>query len=51
MNDIVVKYSEYIKNKNLSQNTFDAYIRDLHNFLKFLQNREENLIRIIKARG
>jgi integrase/recombinase XerD len=42
MNDIILKYIESIKKKNLSKNTLDAYIRDLHNFSEFIKFKKVN---------
>ncbi len=40
---IIKKYIQNLHSKNLSQNTIEAYTRDISNFIKFLKSREENL--------
>lgn len=42
MKQIMAEYIKYIKNKNLSNNTLEAYVRDITNFMEFLEERDEN---------
>lgn len=43
MNELVLKYIHDLKNKNLSNNTLDAYSRDLSFFVDFLEERNEDI--------
>lgn len=43
MDELVAQYIQEVKNKKLSNNTVDAYMRDINRFLSFLQSRKENL--------
>lgn len=43
MDDLVFKYAEEIKKRNLSLNTQEAYLRDLKRFSEFIENRNEKL--------
>lgn len=42
MNDVLLKYTAYLKKKELSKNTLDAYIRDLREFFNFIKKRKES---------
>ncbi|MBU3193794.1 site-specific tyrosine recombinase XerD [Clostridium algidicarnis] len=41
MDEYMEKYINFIKSKNLSKNTIEAYSNDLEKFFAFLNNREE----------
>ena len=43
MNDLVQEFTRNVRNRKLSENTIDAYKRDLERFNDFLHSREENL--------
>lgn len=43
MDEFLLRYINYLKSKNMSKNTLDAYKRDIDRFLKFLLLREEDL--------
>lgn len=43
MEELILKYLTYIKNKKLSNNTIDAYKRDLTKFVEFLRERDEDI--------
>jgi integrase/recombinase XerD len=43
MSDFLNKYIDYIKEKNLSNNTIEAYVRDISKFEKFLEMRNINI--------
>ncbi|MFD3157376.1 site-specific tyrosine recombinase XerD [Haloimpatiens sp. FM7330] len=45
-NDLLPGYIESIKKKKLSDNTMDAYIRDIKRFIEFTVNREEDILNI-----
>jgi integrase/recombinase XerD len=41
MDELLNSYMSYLKNKNLSKNTLDAYKRDIKKFCQFLNSRNE----------
>ncbi|WP_097025746.1 site-specific tyrosine recombinase XerD [Clostridium peptidivorans] len=43
MDEFLLRYINYLKSKNMSKNTLDAYKRDIDRFLKFLLFRDEDL--------
>lgn len=43
MDEFLLRYINYLKSKNMSKNTLDAYKRDIDRFLKFLLLRNEDL--------
>lgn len=43
MSSFVEKYFDELKNKNLSVNTLDAYIRDVKKFYEFVKERDEKI--------
>ncbi|MBM7869192.1 integrase/recombinase XerD [Clostridium pascui] len=43
MDEFLLRYINYLKSKNMSKNTLDAYKRDIDRFLKFLLFRNEDL--------
>lgn len=43
MDEFLLRYINYLKSKNKSKNTLDAYKRDIDRFLKFLLLRDEDL--------
>lgn len=43
MDEFLLRYINYLKSKNMSKNTLDAYKRDIDRFLKFLLSRNEDL--------
>ena len=36
MDEFLLRYINYLKSKNMSKNTLDAYKRDIDRFLKFI---------------
>ncbi|WP_123053589.1 site-specific tyrosine recombinase XerD [Clostridium sp. JN-1] len=46
MDNILLKYVEYLENKNLSKNTLDAYVRDITKFSDFIKGRKEKITEI-----
>lgn len=43
MDELLNNYMNYLKSKNLSKNTLDAYSRDIKRFCQFLKNRNEDI--------
>lgn len=43
MDEFLLRYINYLKSKNMSKNTLDAYKRDIDRFLKFILLRNEDL--------
>lgn len=43
MDEFLLRYINYLKSKNMSKNTLDAYKRDIDRFFKFLLFRDEDL--------
>ncbi|MGG7164039.1 site-specific tyrosine recombinase XerD [Clostridium ihumii] len=43
MNKLLKLYVEQMQNKNLSYNTIEAYVRDISNFISYLEESEESL--------
>ena len=43
MDELLNSYMSYLKNKNLSKNTLDAYKRDIKKFCQFLNSRNEGI--------
>ncbi|MDP4144815.1 MAG: site-specific tyrosine recombinase XerD [Bacillota bacterium] len=46
MDNLINQYIENIKSRNLTDNTLDAYIRDLKRFVSFVNGRNEKLLDI-----